>query len=108
MDNGINIVKNGCTFESSIEGQRNSNENSNVNFQRNRKINPKVHMKVQNTQRHNMGEVFMYENGTMRPIEIVLRKRDRGQRRMMEGVNLRYTVSTFVNVTMYPSTIIIC
>jgi hypothetical protein len=41
----------------------------------------------------------MYENRIMKPLEIVLR---RGKRRMMEGVNLRYILSTYVNVTMYP------
>jgi hypothetical protein len=29
----------------------------------------------------------MYENGTMRPVETVLRKRGRGKRRKMEGGN---------------------
>jgi hypothetical protein len=40
----------------------------------------------------------MYEHGTMRPVETVLRK---GWGRRMEGGSLRYVVSTFVNVTVY-------
>jgi hypothetical protein len=42
----------------------------------------------------------MYENGKMRPAETVPRMGAGEYRRMMEGVNLRYIVSTFVNVTM--------
>jgi hypothetical protein len=30
----------------------------------------------------------------MKPVEIVLRKGERGRRRMMEGIKLRYIVST--------------
>jgi hypothetical protein len=47
--------------------------------------------------------VSIYENRRMKPIEIVLRRKGRwGRRRMMEGVNLRYIVCTYVNITMYP------
>jgi hypothetical protein len=41
--------------------------------------------------------VCVHENRTMKPDEIVLRS---GGGRMMEGVNLIYIVSTYVNVTM--------
>jgi hypothetical protein len=41
--------------------------------------------------------VSIYENKKMKPVEIVLR------RRIMEGINLRYIVSTYiVNITIYP------
>jgi hypothetical protein len=44
----------------------------------------------------------MYENGTMRPVETVLRKGG-GRIREKDGrVNLRYFVSTFVNVNNVP------
>jgi hypothetical protein len=43
--------------------------------------------------------VFLYENRRMKPVEIVLR---RGRGRMMERVNLRCIVSTYINITMYP------
>jgi hypothetical protein len=46
--------------------------------------------------------VFIFENRRMKPVEIVLRRRERGKRRMMEGVNLRYIISTYVNITMCP------
>jgi hypothetical protein len=46
--------------------------------------------------------VFIYENRRMNPDEIVLRSREGGRRRTMEGVNLRYIVSPYVNITMYP------
>jgi hypothetical protein len=36
----------------------------------------------------------------MKAVEIVLRSGGGGKREMMEGVNLRYTVTTYVNVTM--------
>jgi hypothetical protein len=42
----------------------------------------------------------MYENGTMRSVEIVLIRRW-GIKKKDGGVNLRYIVSTFVNVKMY-------
>jgi hypothetical protein len=42
----------------------------------------------------------IYENRRMKPVEIVLR-RQKGKR--MEGVNLRYIVSTYVNIIMYLS-----
>jgi hypothetical protein len=44
----------------------------------------------------------MYENGTMKPAETILKREREGERRMMDEVNLRYTLSTFVNVTMHP------
>jgi hypothetical protein len=38
----------------------------------------------------------------MRPIEAILRREEgRGKERVMDGVNLKYIVSTFINVTMY-------
>jgi hypothetical protein len=37
----------------------------------------------------------------MRPLETII-KRGEGEKRMMEGVNLRCIVSTFVNITTYP------
>jgi hypothetical protein len=47
--------------------------------------------------------ILAYENRTMKPVEIIVRRgrRDEG---MMQGVNLRYVVSTYVNgtMTMYP------
>jgi hypothetical protein len=43
----------------------------------------------------------MYQYG-MRPAEIILRRGDGEKRRIMEEVNLRYNMSTFVNVTIYP------
>jgi hypothetical protein len=47
------------------------------------------------------GYIFMYENGTMRPVETVLRRV--GGRRKMEGMNVsKYVVSSIVNMTMYP------
>jgi hypothetical protein len=45
--------------------------------------------------------VFLYENRTMKPVEIVLRRGERWGR-MMEGVNLRYFVNAYVNLTIYP------
>jgi hypothetical protein len=46
--------------------------------------------------------VSIFENRRMKSVEIVQRSgRRRG--RMMEGVNLRYIGSSYVNVTMYPS-----
>jgi hypothetical protein len=44
----------------------------------------------------------MYENGKMRPTEIILRMREERQRRIIENVNLSYTVRTFVNVNVSP------
>jgi hypothetical protein len=46
--------------------------------------------------------VFIYENRSMKPVEIVLRWGDREEGRMMEGVKLRYIVNTYVNISMYP------
>jgi hypothetical protein len=43
----------------------------------------------------------MYENGKVRPVETFLRMKGDKVSRMMKRENLRYTVSTFVNVTMY-------
>jgi hypothetical protein len=42
--------------------------------------------------------VFIRENRRMNSVELF--KREEG--RMMEGVNLSYIVSTYVNITMYP------
>jgi hypothetical protein len=44
---------------------------------------------------------FIYENRRRKPAEIVL-IRGRGGGRMMEEINLKYIVSTFVNTIMYP------
>jgi hypothetical protein len=38
----------------------------------------------------------------MKSLEIVLRREKGGRGRMIEGVNLRYIVSTYGNSTMYP------
>jgi hypothetical protein len=46
----------------------------------------------------------MYKNGTKRPVKTIL-KRGRGGIKEKDGrdkTKLRYTVSTFTNVTMYP------
>jgi hypothetical protein len=43
----------------------------------------------------------MYENGKMRPIKTILMGGGETKENS-EGVNLRYIVSTLVNVTMYP------
>jgi hypothetical protein len=43
--------------------------------------------------------VSIYENRRLKPAEIVLR---RGEGRRMKVVNLRYTVSSYVNITTYP------
>jgi hypothetical protein len=45
----------------------------------------------------------MYENGTMKPVETVLRKTggDNGERLRWQTY-LIYILSTFVNFTMYP------
>jgi hypothetical protein len=45
----------------------------------------------------------MYKNGKMRPVETILRKGERRERRMVEGVNsTKIYCKYFVNVTMYP------
>jgi hypothetical protein len=44
---------------------------------------------------------FKCKNKRMKPVNIFLR-RGRGEGRMMEGVNLRYIVSTYVSIKMYP------
>jgi hypothetical protein len=41
----------------------------------------------------------MYENRTMKPLEIVLR-RGMGDKGESQGVNLRYIVNIYVNITM--------
>jgi hypothetical protein len=48
--------------------------------------------------------VSVYENRRMKPVEIVLRReREEGEkRRTVEEINLRYIVSTYVNIKMYP------
>jgi hypothetical protein len=39
----------------------------------------------------------------MKLVEIVQRRGEGGRKRMMERVNLRYIVSTYVNIAIYPS-----
>jgi hypothetical protein len=46
--------------------------------------------------------VSIYENRRMKPVEIVLR-REGGRERTIEELNLRYIVSTYINITMYSS-----
>jgi hypothetical protein len=46
--------------------------------------------------------VSICENRRMKRVEIVLRKGRRGRGSMTEGVNLRYTVSIYVNITIIP------
>jgi hypothetical protein len=43
--------------------------------------------------------VCIYENRRMKYVVIVIRRE--GRRRMMQGVNLRFIVSTYANITMY-------
>jgi hypothetical protein len=50
----------------------------------------------------------MYENRTMKFVEIALRSRGEGKREKMDEVNLRYIVSAYVNITPTPCTDIIC
>jgi hypothetical protein len=38
----------------------------------------------------------------MKSVEIVLRMGGGGRGRMLEGISLRYIVSTYVNITLYP------
>jgi hypothetical protein len=45
--------------------------------------------------------VSIYENRRMKPVEIALRRGSERRGRMMEGINLRYIVRTYVNITMY-------
>jgi hypothetical protein len=57
--------------------------------------------------RVNMMDVFCIriwkqKNETCIPVKIALRKGEGGRGRTMEGVNLRYVVSTYVNIIMYP------
>jgi hypothetical protein len=50
-----------------------------------------------------MHVVSIYENRRIKLVEIVLRRGgEKGRGRIMEGVSLRYIVSTYVNVTVYP------
>jgi hypothetical protein len=57
----------------------------------------------------NMVDAFcMYENRTMKFVEIALRSRGEGKREKMDEVNLRYIVSAYVNITPTPCTDIIC
>jgi hypothetical protein len=42
----------------------------------------------------------MYENRKMRTVETILRVR-KGIKKNDGGVNLRYIISTFVNITIY-------
>jgi hypothetical protein len=44
--------------------------------------------------------VFIYENKRMKPVEIFQRRKV--IRRMMDVVNLKYIVSKYVNIIMYP------
>jgi hypothetical protein len=46
--------------------------------------------------------VFIYENRRMTPVEIVLRRGMGGRGKMIEGINLRYIVSTCVTTIMDP------
>jgi hypothetical protein len=46
--------------------------------------------------------VSIYENRRMKPVEIVTRIGEEGSQRMMGRVNLRYIVSAYVNITIYP------
>jgi hypothetical protein len=45
--------------------------------------------------------VFIYENRKIHPVEIVLQRREGRKGRMMERVNLKYMVSTHINITVY-------
>jgi hypothetical protein len=45
--------------------------------------------------------VFTYGNRRMKSVEIVLRVWEGKGQKMMEGVNLRNIVSSYVNITMY-------
>jgi hypothetical protein len=47
------------------------------------------------------------ENRRMKAVEIVLR-RERGRKRENDGGVIRYILSTYVNITMYPPTTIVC
>jgi hypothetical protein len=38
----------------------------------------------------------------MKPIQIVLKGGEGRRGRKMKGVNLRYIINTYVNITMYP------
>jgi hypothetical protein len=44
----------------------------------------------------------MYENRTVNPVEIILRRGVEGRRENMERVNLRYIASMYVSIKMYP------
>jgi hypothetical protein len=44
----------------------------------------------------------------MKPVEIFLRRRGRLRRRTMEWVNIRYFLSAYVNVTVYPPVQLLC
>jgi hypothetical protein len=46
--------------------------------------------------------ISIYENRRMKPVEIVLRRVEGGRGRMKEEVGLRYIVSIYVNITVYP------
>jgi hypothetical protein len=45
--------------------------------------------------------VYLYEN-RMKSVQIVLRSGERAKKKNNEGINLRYIVSTDVNITMPP------
>jgi hypothetical protein len=44
----------------------------------------------------------IYENRRIKPVEIV-QEREGGRRETEEGINLRYIISTYINIIMYPS-----
>jgi hypothetical protein len=46
--------------------------------------------------------VFIYENKRMKPVQSVLRREEEGERENEGGRNLRYIVSTYANISMYP------
>jgi hypothetical protein len=46
--------------------------------------------------------VFTHENRTMKPAEMVLGRWGGRRGRMVERVYLRYIISTYINIIMYP------
>jgi hypothetical protein len=54
---------------------------------------------------HVCGGYILYpyvKNRRMKLIEIVLGKAEEERERIIEGVNLRHNISTYVNIIMYP------
>jgi hypothetical protein len=43
--------------------------------------------------------IFIYENRRVKPVEIILI--GGREKRTMKGLNLRFIISTYVNITMY-------